>query len=530
MKFFLWAIVFGGLLTVPTIESRGAAEAPAAETPSQLSPGTLEIIKLLNAGVEQDVLLGFIGNATNLFDLSADDLIYLQSEGVPSEVTTAMLQRDHALRQTSVTNQVAVALQGAPAALANQPAMSPAAINDSEPAVTQFYQALAPYGTWFQLPEWGWAWQPREAATNSEWRPYVDGGRWAWTDHGWYWASDYPWGWAAFHYGRWLQMEKLGWVWFPDTVWAPSWVTWRHHDDYMGWAPLPPNALADRHLVEQPLVSNYDFGLSQHSYTFVNVRYIFVHNVRSHRLPPAKVKDFYRHCKVVNDFAPGRNRSVANRGIPIDRVSAATGRHLTPVPIFKGGVDLEGDASRRSTAFTPVQPFVLAPHSRTRSPSPSFNLPAAPRTHAPPVTPAPQGSYSRSSRTTPESAVSPMTPVVPMTQNPVASPMNPIVPPMNPIVPMNRGRTENPVKPFSSVAPVQVATPSAPANPGYADRRHAERRDVSQHRVSPAVPTAPATPPAQPAPALKAWRAVGPNQEIPVPQEQQERQQRRSRN
>jgi hypothetical protein len=28
----------------------------------------------------------------------------------------------------------------------------------------------------------------------------------------------------------------------PDTEWGPAWVSWRSNDDYVGWAPLPPEA------------------------------------------------------------------------------------------------------------------------------------------------------------------------------------------------------------------------------------------------------------------------------------------------
>src|SRR3977135_729720 len=35
-----------------------------------------------------------------------------------------------------------------------------------------------------------------------------------------------------------------GWVWVPGDQWAPAWVSWRQTDDedYVGWAPLPPEA------------------------------------------------------------------------------------------------------------------------------------------------------------------------------------------------------------------------------------------------------------------------------------------------
>src|SRR6476660_3144191 len=101
-----------------------------------------------------------------------------------------------------------------------------------------FYEALAPYGVWFESSDYGWVWQPTDV--DPEWRPYSRG-HWVWTDdYGWYWASDVPWGWAAFHYGRWYRDARYGWLWVPGSEWAPAWVAWRSGEGVTGWAPLPP--------------------------------------------------------------------------------------------------------------------------------------------------------------------------------------------------------------------------------------------------------------------------------------------------
>ena len=73
------------------------------------------------------------------------------------------------------------------------------------------------------------------------WRPYTDG-RWAYTrTNGWMWVSNEPFGWATYHYGRWAYSQTIGWFWVPGTRWAPAWVAWRQSDDYLAWAPLPPD-------------------------------------------------------------------------------------------------------------------------------------------------------------------------------------------------------------------------------------------------------------------------------------------------
>jgi hypothetical protein len=111
---------------------------------------------------------------------------------------------------------------------------------NAEARVQYFYDSLAPYGNWIWHAHYGWCWYPYNMAV--DWRPYSQG-HWEYTDYGWTWVSDYPWGWACFHYGRWFYDDSNGWLWWPDTVWAPSWVVWRTGGDWIGWAPCPPEAV-----------------------------------------------------------------------------------------------------------------------------------------------------------------------------------------------------------------------------------------------------------------------------------------------
>jgi hypothetical protein len=101
-----------------------------------------------------------------------------------------------------------------------------------------FYSSLSPYGGWIRS-EYGYAWRPHFISHG--WRPYLNG-QWVWTDYGWYWVSSEPFGWATYHYGRWQYDDYYGWIWIPDDVWGPAWVEWRYNDDYVGWAPLSPQA------------------------------------------------------------------------------------------------------------------------------------------------------------------------------------------------------------------------------------------------------------------------------------------------
>lgn len=109
---------------------------------------------------------------------------------------------------------------------------------DEEVSLQSFYDELSPYGTWIEDPQYGYVWMPD--VDQQDFRPYYTNGRWAMTEYGNTWVSDYDWGWAPFHYGRWVYNRYGQWLWIPDTVWGPAWVTWRTGGGYYGWAPLSP--------------------------------------------------------------------------------------------------------------------------------------------------------------------------------------------------------------------------------------------------------------------------------------------------
>jgi len=100
-----------------------------------------------------------------------------------------------------------------------------------------FFDDLGPHGLWVRHERYQYVFCPR---VDARWRPYTEG-RWRYLrDRGWYFDSDEPFAWAVYHYGRWVDDDRLGWCWVPGTKWAPAWVSWRRGDGYIGWAPLPP--------------------------------------------------------------------------------------------------------------------------------------------------------------------------------------------------------------------------------------------------------------------------------------------------
>jgi Family of unknown function (DUF6600) len=143
--------------------------------------------------------------------------------------------------------------------------------SDSAGTYDVFYDRLAPDGRWFYDDDYGYVWQPNVAESTSDWRPYADG-HWVWTDRGWFWDSNEDFGWATYHYGRWIRVAGTGWVWVPGDQWAPGWVSWRHtdDDDYVGWAPLPPEATFSVNVGFQPWCDSY-YDIGPAAFAFIRI-------------------------------------------------------------------------------------------------------------------------------------------------------------------------------------------------------------------------------------------------------------------
>jgi hypothetical protein len=283
-------------------------------------------------------MIAYVQNAPATFNLTADNILYLKDVGLSPAVISAMLTHDNNLRsqphtatppyQPLQTNpNPTPATEPVPTQEPPQTAAAPTYVNNPPPDVNYFYSDLSPYGTWVDVENVGWCWQPRVVVINHGWRPYCDGGHWVYSDCGWYWQSDYSWGWATFHYGRWQLHPRCGWVWAPDRVWGPAWVTWRSGGDNCGWAPLPPHAYFDAHA---GYVYNgihvgvgFDFGLSVGCFTFVAVHDFNSHDFAHHCVPVTQVKNVYNHTTVINNYTVVNN-TVVNHGIPVEHVAAAT--------------------------------------------------------------------------------------------------------------------------------------------------------------------------------------------------------------
>jgi hypothetical protein len=309
---------------LPFISAYAQAPSPGA---ASLAPAAAEVAKLVAAGTTEDVVLAYVQNAPGPFNLSADNVLYLKDLGVASSVITAMLNHDSALRSQAPAQEMAPQPPAAPA---------PVYVNNPPPDVGYFYNDLAPYGTWADLPGYGWCWQPTVIATTPGWQPYCHGGNWLNTDAGWFWASSYSWGWAPFHYGRWYRHPGAGWVWFPGRTWGPSWVVWRSGGGNCGWAPLPPRAdfvagVGWRYNGVS-VAASFDFGLSVGCFTFVSMGHLCEPNVYAHCVPPAQVNRFYHNTTVINNYTYVNNTYV-NHGVNVTTVEQASGRKYQQIKV-----------------------------------------------------------------------------------------------------------------------------------------------------------------------------------------------------
>lgn len=327
-----------------TAVASGLAVLPPTVPPPLPEP-VRDVVRLGQTSVSEGVLVDFIGTIKEPFSLSADQIIYLTDLGIPGPVIQALLKRsalfaDAQAPETQLASApqpppapaatnaspVAVSTNAAPPvvgpvqAVAQPPAPAPGQATTviqaptTEVTVNTFYDSLSAYGSWVEVPEYGWCWQPSVAAVNINWQPYADNGAWLWTDSGWYWNSYYSWGWAPFHYGRWHR-ARFGWCWVPDTYWAPAWVTWRSSDSYCGWAPLPPSA---RWTVGVGLVwhgrraaIDCDFGLIPDSFVYVGWNRFCDPHPWHHYVPRRDTPHIYAGTRIVNDFrhhgdGPGR--------------------------------------------------------------------------------------------------------------------------------------------------------------------------------------------------------------------------------
>jgi hypothetical protein len=222
------------------------------------------------------------------------------------------------------------------------PQSMPAARAGLLPEYRIFYDTLQDYGDWTLIEPYGFVFRPRSVFAS--WQPYSDG-FWVPTDlYGWVWVSSEPFGWATYHYGQWFHDSFQGWVWKPGLEWAPAWVDWRVSDNYVGWAPIGPNGVAN-----------------PSSYRFVESSQLGVAtNLRDVASTPQQLG------AVASQARPVENQALSdgtrfNRGPSIEWVERRTG------PLARVQID---DLIPSAPAQPPVLADAEAPAPRNAGPAP----------------------------------------------------------------------------------------------------------------------------------------------------------------
>ena len=393
---------------------------------------------------------------------------------------------------------------------------------DRELDIDVVYQALEPYGRWFEHAVWGTVWQP---TVEPGWRPYTRG-MWVYSDaEGWYWEAEEPWGWAPFHYGRWLLDTSGTWIWLPDTEWAPAWVAWQVSDDYAGWAPLPPEAVwgADGELL--PATAILAGPGRQSQWCFVRPHQLILPGLYRYLLPP-RTADLA--LAATRPAYPRRSATggIVNAGFDVRRLERMTGRPVprlllksvdTPQAARAGGGRGYGQelAVYRPRLMPPangggrLQPALLARHTPAvpataggREPPPQIPTAATPRE-------VPAGDREGAGR--PGSV-----PGRPMATDPAAAPARASAAARrnDTVEPGRDGPRQGPPAGHPGRSP--PAPPGAPprdyGGPATGSRASTSEPALARPRPAPMPPMAPAAAPPIPAP-----RAPAPDQRRPPP-------------
>ena len=341
--------------TEKTKTEENVIEAPPAEAPNSslpaieaasindLSPNVNGIIEMAKRGVGGEALMAYVESNPIFQKLTSENIIYLNDIGVPENVVATMIRQGESNQgKTPAAPIENKAIQTPP--VASNPA--PAAPQSAPPLEeNSFHRSLSPYGDWIYDGKHGWVWRPTVARVETGWRPYSNGGRWIYSDVGWYWNSYYSWGWAPFHYGRWHRSGIHGWYWVPGYRWSPAWVHWRSSDRYAGWAPLPPGCnyvTGVGYMWHGSRVSiGFHFGLSHSHYTYCDYSYLRHRRLHRHRVRDKDVTVVHNETKVVNNYITENNSTIINNGVSPSVVEQKTREPVRKVRIRE--VDLEVD-------------------------------------------------------------------------------------------------------------------------------------------------------------------------------------------
>jgi hypothetical protein len=179
-------------------------------------------------------------------------------------------------------------------------------------SIDYYYDALAPYGHWIEVEGYGFCWTPDNV--DADWTPYSEG-NWVYTNAGWTWMGDEEFADIVYHYGRWILVEGEGWCWVPGYEWGPAWVSWRDSEDYIGWAPLPPDASWQPSVGFGVWVDDV-YGIGPRYYSFCHRRDFGEHHLRRLILPRNRNMIFINESVNITNITYNNAHGVVHCGGP----------------------------------------------------------------------------------------------------------------------------------------------------------------------------------------------------------------------
>ncbi len=243
--------------------------------------------------------------------------------------------------------------QGNPPQMPPQQMQQQPYAQDQQPVTYQnFYDDLAPYGTWIDYPSYGHVWHPM---IEGDFRPYLTNGNWNYSNEGWAWNSNYNWGWATFHYGRWMYDNSYGWLWIPGYEWSPAWVTWGNVDNYYAWAPIMPEVNV-----------GLQFGMWRpHSFYWnvVGRDHILDIDIYNRVLDRDRMHGFANRITIMNSFSNTRvHNQFYARGPEIHDVERFTNRRIEPMQMRE--VNDRGQIRNEGNNMNVYRPAISHPQPR----------------------------------------------------------------------------------------------------------------------------------------------------------------------
>ena len=169
----------------------GVSQGPGASQAPSLPYGAGEVVKMYQGGINKDVIVNYVNSTALPYHLNADGIIYLQTLGMPQEITKAMIVRDGQLQQQQANQQAyqqpIYQQQPMPGAMpgpygpygnaAAQPPVQVVTPTTSAPDVTVIGSDYPYYGYGYPYYSYGW--------------PYY-----GYYGYGWPWGIGWGWGWG----------------------------------------------------------------------------------------------------------------------------------------------------------------------------------------------------------------------------------------------------------------------------------------------------------------------------------------------